>query len=565
MGQSCSSKTMASLKAIAFQVGILNLIGPMCSHSRLGTKLAEQSLKCLPSLSSRTLLFELFLFQTKSNSFPMCHEQIPKTLSFDTREILDSKMSTHTNTPTAAIKLIDLDKAYALCENFKSLQHDYRLLEATFLDSNPDYAAAFEAHSLKSGNSFFDLEYRTKKLVRWAKKTDKLRGKGREVNLRLPRELKEAEALEQELYATGDNLNNLRIALENIGRFGYPQGSNFSFIGDRSATLNQSVNPNDTTKCSSNSLKPPITSSEFLIPSSMNGGESASRQEARQAGTSSTSTSPAQILRKISPSKQSKFLINTSNKKNLAKMIRKSSTAAPSSLDQVKFTSRANQSTPITKRRSSRRVMSRSQKIAHENPDADYGFPVTGSHFTPQEIWEQRYQEHPPGPNPTEYTRVLEEIVTKLKKRAELWEGTQPVKVLRKALAENIKVAGQNEKLRETNAKLREEKINLKREIQELKRTPRSTKAQVTVSEVEVEEVEEVEEEGEKGDKEWRKFNQSMNRKNIFMYPGGMRGGRIGVGAVDRFRGEKVAGMRDSEDSEDSGENERAGKRRRSS
>ncbi len=192
------------------------------------------------------------------------------------------------------------------------------------------------------------------------------------------------------------------------------------------------------------------------------------------------------------------------------------------------------------------------------NPDVNYSFPITHEHLSPQEIWEERYGDRPPVANPTEYTRTLEGIVAKLLKRDGFRKSDQPTKVLKKALAMNTKLYGHIEKLKESNVKLRVERNDLKEELRALKSELRKTKGKQKVAEMVMqEERERVVNEG------WRKFNQSMNRKNPFMFPRKGKSEQNGAETTNRCCGEEVnRGLKDREDVE---ENDRAKKRRRTS
>jgi hypothetical protein len=138
------------------------------------------------------------------------------------------------NTPTTRLP-VTLSEANQLCDDFQTLESDFRILQGAFDIKIPTNAAEYKAVGLSSGFLFYELNERARKLVKTVQKREAVEGGTPTQLVKITKEQTEYENLSNTFEQMKQDLKSLRIKFEGAIFFQYPTASRFQLIGNQMA------------------------------------------------------------------------------------------------------------------------------------------------------------------------------------------------------------------------------------------------------------------------------------------------------------------------------------------
>jgi hypothetical protein len=138
------------------------------------------------------------------------------------------------NTPSIRLT-VTLSEAIQLCEDFQTLESDFRILQGAFDIKIPTNAAEYKSVGLSSGLVFYELNERARKLVKTVQRREVVQGNTRTHPAEIIKEQTEHDNLSNTFGQMKQDLKSLRIKFEGSDYFQYPTASRFQLIGNQMA------------------------------------------------------------------------------------------------------------------------------------------------------------------------------------------------------------------------------------------------------------------------------------------------------------------------------------------
>jgi hypothetical protein len=138
------------------------------------------------------------------------------------------------NTPFIRLP-VTLSEANQLCEDFQTLESDFRILQGAFDIKDPTSAAEYKAIGMSSGLVFYELNERARKLVNAVQKREVVQGGTPTQLAKTTKAQTEYDSLSHTFGQMKQDLKSLRIKLEGPTYFQYPTVSRFQLIGNQMA------------------------------------------------------------------------------------------------------------------------------------------------------------------------------------------------------------------------------------------------------------------------------------------------------------------------------------------
>jgi hypothetical protein len=138
------------------------------------------------------------------------------------------------NTPTTRLP-VALSEANQLCENFQTLESDFRILQGAFDIKIPTNASEYKAAGLSSGSVFYELNERARKLLKTVKKREVTQEGASSQLSKIMKEQTDYDDLYKTFGDMREDLKGLRMKFEGPTFFEYPTTSAFQLIGNQMA------------------------------------------------------------------------------------------------------------------------------------------------------------------------------------------------------------------------------------------------------------------------------------------------------------------------------------------
>jgi hypothetical protein len=128
-----------------------------------------------------------------------------------------------------------LSEAIQLCEDFQTLESDFRILQGAFDIKDPTNTAEYKAVGLSNGSVFYELNERARKLVKTVQKREGVQGDAPSQLSKITKEQTDYDDLSKTFGDMRQDLKGLRIKFEGPTFFEYPTASTFQLIGNQMA------------------------------------------------------------------------------------------------------------------------------------------------------------------------------------------------------------------------------------------------------------------------------------------------------------------------------------------